>query len=221
MNDNADGFFITRAELEHLREKLELVPDLVEEMAVARDGRARITDGPSTSKGKPGSRPPYPIHLEDMAAELSNELSTTIRDICETRGLEADCTGWPAGMAKWLIRYRVALAMMPQAPELFEALCKRIDHCARTMNHLEEERVLDPIRLQHANRQVMTGPQIERLAYKLGDQGKGLTRKRIDSLRIRHALAHTMDEGVYFYRLGDVIEAHAAAKRYRQRRQSA
>lgn len=213
-------FFISRAEIDYLRTKLETVASLEAEMAIALTGQSRMNDGPTTSRPKPHSKPPYPIHLEDEIAELRNELTTVARDICETRGLIYDGGGSCAGVAKWLVRYRIALAMMPQAVDLFHGLCKQIDHCARMMNQHEEEYVLDRAMYERANRQVMTGVQIGKLAYKLGEQGKGLTRKRIDSLRERHDLPFTQDPetGVYFYRLGDVIEWHRAAKQYRTRK---
>lgn len=215
---NADDLTVTRAEIELLAEKLATVSDLTEEMAIALTGQARISDGLGIRRPQPGSREPYPLHLETLLDSLCNEIYTTVRHICEVRGLPAS-GGGAAAQAKWLIRYRMAIAVMPDGGEIFESLCRVIDRCAKAMNHAEDEYVIDQQMWDAANRQVMTGVQIEKLSHKLGEDGKGLTRKRIDSLRIRHGLDGTRDTdtNVWFYRLGDVIKAHREAKRYRPR----
>lgn len=216
MNDNVDGFFITRAETEYLAEKLDTIPSLELEMTIALTSQARISDGPSTSRPKPGSRPPYPIHLEHEVDLLRNELTTVARDMCEARGLEYDGGSSCTGVSKWLKQYRYALALMPQAPELFDGLCKRIDHCARTMNHIKAEYVIDEKRVEAANRTVVSTGTIEPIARRLGDLGKGLNARRIRTLCKHAGLEHVSeddDTGMRFYRLGDVIEAHKRHKR--------
>lgn len=208
---NADDLTVTRAEIELLAEKLATVSDLSEEMAIALTGESRISDGGlGIRRPQPGSREPYPLHLESLIDDLMNELSTTVRHICEVRGLTGGGGGC-ASMASWLIRYRMAIAVMPDGGEIFESLCKVIDRCARAMNQTEDEYVIDQRRLDQANKSVVTLATIEPIARKLGDLGKGLNRERMRTLAKRGGLEHVSiddDTKAKFYRLGDVLEAH-------------
>lgn len=87
---------------------------------------------------------------------------------------------------------------------------------------------MSPQRVEAANRQVVTGPQMEKLAHKLGDIGHGLSRKRVTYLRRRGLLDGWQDhdellrDGVepeWKYYLGDVLAAHQKAARYKIRGQ--
>ena len=224
MNDNVDGLTVTRAEIAYLMNKLEQVSDLEGRMAVAlTDGQSRNSDGGlGIRRPQPRSKEPYSLHVDTLLDELQNELTTTVRHICEVRGLNYKGGTYPSELATWLIQYRMAIPVMVDGAEIFEKLCKIIDRCGRSMNTVEREYVINASRLEAANRKVMTGVQIEKLAHKLGDDGKGLTRKRVDSLRIRHGLSGSQDADtrVWFYRLGDVIKAHREAKRYKPRQQA-
>jgi hypothetical protein len=208
---NADDLTVTRAELELLAEKLATVSDLSEEMAIALTGQSRNSDGGlGIRRPQPGSREPYPLHLEALICDLTNELSTTVRHICEVRGLP-DTAGGCASMAKWLIRYRMAIAVMPDGGEIFESLCKVIDRCARAMNQTDDEYVIDQQRWEAANRQVVTIAAIEKLAPRIDKLGKGLNARRMRTLCKHAGLTHVSedpDTGTRFYRLGDVLEAH-------------
>lgn len=215
MSEPDDGLFITRAELEYLTAKLKLVDHLVMEMAIALSGDA-VIEG-SAGRSAPRSKAPYPIHLEALLGELTNELGTTIRDICETRCLPYEGGQGVSSMSAWLVRYRYALAMSPQAPELFDGLVRIIDRCLRAMNQLEYEHMISQNRIDAANRQVVTGPQMEKLARKLGDQGKGLTERRVKHLRDRGLLSGTKDGDTWFYHLGDILAAHERARATRAR----
>lgn len=204
--------FLSRAEIIHLAEKLSHVSDLEREMAIALTGQTRPRGGGYTRHQKPGSKPPYPLHIADLLDELGNELTTTARDICEHRGLEYDGGSSIAGVAKWISHHRHALAFMAHAAELFEGMCSIIDRCQRAMNHIEAEHVIDHARVEAANRQVVTREAMEKLAPKLGEAAKGLTARRVKYMENRGVLDRAgtdPDSGVAFYRLGDVLHAHA------------
>lgn len=211
--DNVDDLTVTRAELEILKEKLEQVVDLERRMAIAlTDGQSRMSDGGlGIRRPQPGSREPYSIHVDVLLDELQSELTTTVRHICESRGLSYEGSGYPTALSKWLIRYRVAIAVMPDGAEIFEKLCKLVDRCARSMNTTEREYVIDQEMVNEANRSIVTLSTIEPIARKLGDVGKGLNRDRMRTLTKRGGLAHASedeDTKTKFYRLGDVLEAH-------------
>ncbi|MDL9944192.1 hypothetical protein QSJ19_01065 [Gordonia sp. ABSL11-1] len=219
---DADQFFIQRSEIDYLKGKLEAVvdPDLLDAMyASLAPGASMGSFGAGGGSRQQHSKPPYAMHVEALIDRLRNDMSTVIRDMCETRKLEYTGGASEREMAEWLIRYRYGLAMMEQAPELFDVLVKVIDKCLRSVNQLEPEYRVTPNRVKAANRQVVTGPQVEKLARQLGDDGQGLTERRVKYLRNKGLLTGTQDgdSDTWFYYLGDVIAAHKRAKASRAR----
>ncbi|ROZ88997.1 hypothetical protein [Gordonia sp. OPL2] len=218
---DADQFFILRAEIDYLKGKLEAVvdPDLLDAMYTSLSPDASMGSfGGGGGSRQQHSKPPYAMHIEALIDELRNELATVIRDMCETRKVEYTDGQDERAMARWLIQNRYGLAMMQQAPELFEGLVTVIDKCLRSVGQLQPEYRVTPTKVKAANKQVVTGPQVEKLARQLGDEARGLTRKRVDHLRRIGELDGTQDaeSGTWFYHLGDVIDAHKRAKQYRR-----
>lgn len=222
-----DGF-LTRAEVDYLAEKLSHVPDLESEMAIALTGRSSAR-GNTGRRMKPGSRPPYPLHIEAMLDELKAELVGAVRHVIESRGIDYDGGDTLSGCSKWLIRYRFALSMMVDAGETFDGLCKVIDRARRTMQH-EERMDFTEAHRKEANKKLMTAPGIEDLAKLIGEPGHGLNRQRISRL-VNAGRLHPesgcvvldkngVPKDTRVYRLGDVLDAHAEApkrKSYGQR----
>lgn len=177
-----DEGFLTRAEVEHLAEKLDHVRDLEREMAIALTGQTRPQAAGGYSRHqKPGSRPPYPIHIADLLDELGNELSTTCRDIEETRGHRYDAGCTLVAMADWITEQRFALSFMENGVETFDCLCKIIDRCRAAMGHITED--WSAYKVDDARRQALTAYEIEHVAKRLGEQGWGLNRQRVDRLK--------------------------------------
>lgn len=215
-----DGF-LTRAEVDYLAEKLSHVPDLESEMAIALTGQS-TSRGTGGRRAKPGSRPPYPLHIEAMLDELKGELVGAVRHVIESRGIDYDGGDTLSGCAKWLIRWRFALSMMVDAGETFDGLCKVIDRARRTMQH-EEREEFTQAQIDEANRLTYTTTDIELLAKRIGEAGHGLNRQRIWRLvaagRLEPIKALDPKSEPRFM-LGDVLEAHEKApkrKSYGQR----
>ncbi|GAC71016.1 hypothetical protein [Gordonia soli] len=221
---NVDGFFITRAEIDHLKEKLDAVvhPDLLDAMyaALAADASMGGIAGGGGGHKQQHSKPPYAMHIDALIDELHNELTTVIRDMCETRKIEVpDIGGATQDAARWLIRYRFGLALMEEAPLHYRHLTTVIDKCLRSVNQLQPEYRVTPAKVEAANRQVVTARQVEKLARQLGDEGRGLTVRRVKYLREHDMLTGTKDHDsdTWFYHLGDVIAAHKRARENRAR----
>ncbi len=219
-DDDPDS--LTRADIDELAAKLDLLPDLEREMAIALTGTTR-PGGPGVRRPAPSSRPPDPIHIEELLAALHATLLATVRAIERDRGAVYDSGASITAVGAWLLRYRFALQLMASGVELRDQLVAIIDRCSRAMNHVEPEYVYSEARVKKANRKVVTGPQVEKLAYKLGDCGRGLNRKRVTYLRRRGLLAGWRDstpiggvEPEWKYRLGDVLAAHQKARSYKQ-----
>ncbi|WP_188585329.1 hypothetical protein [Gordonia jinhuaensis] len=191
--------------------------DLVDRLVyLATEPMPRLGVAGPHVRSQPCSRPPYNIGAEIILDKLGNELSTTVRHLCEHRGQEVPTLGSIVELAGWLRKHRVAIATMPDARDLHDALCRVCDE-ARRAAHLEErEYRISQAMVDEANRQLVTSQQIVKLAHKLGDQGKGLSYERVRTLRRRGGLTVAYEDaetGTLFYRLGDVLAAHSAYRR--------
>lgn len=218
MSDN----YLTRAEIEHLADQLAKLPGIESELAVAVTG---IRRGTPTRRSAPRSTPPYSIEIQCLIDDLGATLVAVIRDLCEQRGLDYNGANSISGMGKWLHANRYGLQLIESGVESFNDVCKIIQQCERALSWSEQEYSISKERLEAANRQVVTGPQVEKLAYKLGDLGKGLNRKRVTYLRNRGLLRGWKDketikgvEPEWKYHLGDVLKAHQSVITFTQRK---
>lgn len=210
--------YLSRERVDELVPKLDTVADVVEELAVALTGQAINRRPQESGHGQPCSRPPYPMDVEDLRDQLIDTLDRAADAICVHRTQAYRGSSSPIGKAAFLRANRVALTTMDAGVDLHHALCDVIDRCNRVVNRDELVRHIPLAAVVKANRQVVTAGQMERIARQLGDRGHGLTARRIDSLRRRGKLAGWQgDGGGWFYRVGDVLAAHEAAKMYRTR----
>ncbi|MBF6339701.1 hypothetical protein IU450_27970 [Nocardia abscessus] len=85
---------------------------------------------------------------------------------------------------------------------------------------LDDDIVIDQARLRAANNKVVTAYQVEKLAAKLGDVGKGLNRDRVRYLTKKGLQEVDRDGETKFYRLGDVLAVHVQHPRRPRRPQS-
>lgn len=214
---------LTPKELKTLADRLDTISDIELRAAIALTGNASNPVDLNHTRPQPRSRPPYPLHLETMLETLYNELGTVARDMCEHREMTYPGGQSCAAVAKWISDYRTSLATMPQGIELYDGLIKAIDCAARAVNQLDEERAISQEMIDAANRSIVTVSTIEGIARKLGDEGKGLGRERMQTLIRSSGLCEAStdpDTGTKFYRLGDVLFFHATHSR-RTRRKSA
>lgn len=238
MNDT-DHFFLPRKDQKHLREKLATVPRVAEDIAITETRQARTTrPGLSNSRRpkKAGYRIPFHLGAADAAHKLRSSLATAVRHTCEER----DFDYWPVGYthphgfigplreghrrlpkgydeaapmvtAKWLWKYMVAFAMTEGCQEFADAIVAALAECEKEIQGPVDVVVIDAARVEKANRQILTAGQIEKIAPKLGDVGKGLNKRRVETLNARQALwpcVSLIKGDPKFYRLGDVLEAH-------------
>lgn len=214
-------FFLDRRDQARLREKLELVPGLVQELAITVTRRARIqrTGLGTPRRQKPGSR--LPFHLAAAAAqdELHNSLTTWVRHVCEERQIRYAGHSDDITLARWLRRNMVALALTEGSEEACEDIIARIEECQRQIDlPPEDEIVIDRARVREANRQVLTAGQVERIAGRLGAMGVGLNKRRVETLARKGVLRPCgLDGDVRFYRLGDVLDAHHRVEKRKTR----
>lgn len=167
---------------------------------------------------QPSSRPPYPIGAEHTLTTLREVLAQTITAISAHRHQEPpENITTLVQAATWLRKHHIALAGMADGRAHADTLHRAVTAARRAVTTSDDQPMhVTPSMVADANRQLMTAQQIARLAYKLGDQAKGLTYERIRTLVRRDALKAAdidQDTSTRFYRLGDVLAAHRAHRR--------
>lgn len=208
----ADGFYLDRRGQHELVNLLAGIPTLVEDLSVTLTRQARITRGDLGKTHRRKRDGTLPLHLgaAKASAELHNCLSTWARAVCEQRALDYDGNDDIIGLARWLRRWVIALAMTEGAEESLPDIKAHVSDCRRIVDLPPEDYVLiDRERVEKANRQVLTAGQVEKVARRLGEVGQGLTKRRVETLA-RHSRIHpaAVDGDTRFYRLGDVLDAH-------------
>ena len=216
-------FHIPRAEQAKLREKLFLVPELAEDLAVTITRQARIQ---KQGLGKPRRQRPepcVPFHLgaSEAAEELHRCLAGWVRFVCDARQIEYTDGNDLTPLSRWLHRNVVTLALIEGSETAYSEIAHRIDECRRQIDlPPEDEIVIDRARLEQANRQIVTAGQAEKIARRLGELGRRLTTQRVHSLNRRGHLRPIdtdPETGTKFYRLGDILHAHTkCAQRHRR-----
>ncbi|MDV7244495.1 MULTISPECIES: hypothetical protein [Rhodococcus] len=215
MNDNVDGFFVDRYGQRKLLELLREVPEIAANLAAliaANDGYAtRISFDPKVDSGHDGQPLLWDTSAQDAADELLNELWGWARHVCETRGMEYDGGATLDGVAKWLDRNIIALALTEgseDAPRSIESAVRKARRIAKTSEPKPYAGSVDQARDAELN-----ATAIERMRCELGDEYAGLTARRIKTLRKNTTLepirvVPTPDGDLPVYRLGDVLDAH-------------
>lgn len=207
-------FFMPRQDQIKLREELASIPRMIGELSVTLTRQARIQrPGLSMSRRpKPESQVPIHIGAHNAADLLHNCLGTWVRLVCEQRAIVWDKGNDIITLAKWLRINMIALALTEGSEEAYEDIKAAIDDCWRQIDiPADDDIVIDRGRVHEANRLVVTAGQVEKLANKMGAIGKGLNKRRVETLAARRKnplRPCAVDGDVKFFRLGDVLDAH-------------
>lgn len=214
---NPRDLIVSQGELDELARKLDQVTtDLVDRLAIASEPWSRMGIAAPHVQSQPRSRPPYNMGAEAILEDLRNELTTTVRHMCEHRGVEVPAVNSLVAAAGWLRKHRVALGTMPDGRESVRSLMRAVDQAVRAVGVVEQEYRIPKDREQEmtarANRIDVDAAAVARMAHKLGDQAKGLNRDRVDFLRRKGYLIGEQVDGKWWYKLGDVLAAHKRAR---------
>lgn len=216
MTDNVDHLYLTRAEIGALTELLGKIPALIEELAITETRQARVRPPGlgASARSHPESRPPVHMGAFLAAEALRNELTTWIRAVCEQRAVRVPAVDDLGSAARWLKRHVYSLATTQGAETAHLDIETAIFDCRYEIDLPPEDEIrVDPVQLRAANNSVVTAYQAEKIAARLGPVGKGLTRSRVRWLADSGAIRPAGKDGTtVFYRLGDVLVAHAQRK---------
>ncbi|PKV80888.1 hypothetical protein [Nocardia fluminea] len=207
--------FLSRDERNELSEHLREVPDLIAPLALAIIRGDRHGLDTATSRPAPQSRPPVDHGAEELRDDLHNTLTTWVRLVCEERVMSPPEYLDTEEAAHWLDKYITALAMTVGAEDAHRSIIGIIQAVQRRLDH-RGDAALTEDELAGANRMVITAYQIEKVLHLLGERGEGLNRRRVEVLDKAGALqwcSRDKDTGMRFYRIGDILEAHATHPR--------
>lgn len=205
-------FYLDRKAQRDLRAKLDQVPSLVEDLAVTITRQARVAPRNSMKlhRHKPESKVPFHIAAADAADDLHNTLVAWVRFTCENRQVHYTSREDTLTLARWLNRNIIGLALCKGSETAYEDIAYRIDEARRQVD-LPEDAILDidKSRMAHANLQIVTAGQIDKIAFKLGPLAEGLNKRRVETLDKGGRLKPcAIDGDTKFYKLGEVLDAH-------------
>ncbi|MFD4457682.1 hypothetical protein [Nocardia sp. NPDC058480] len=219
----ADHLFLSRSELRTLIEALRTIPAIVRDLAVTIARESRTRPGlDETARVAPKSMPPIDLEAWQAGEDLRNVITSWVRLVCETRGLEVPAVNDLLGAAKWLDHQAIPFAMTEGSDSAWWDITAAIDECRRLIDlPTTADVVIDQDRLRRANNSVLTAYEVEKVAGKLGDLGKGLNRDRVRYLAKKGLKSCGVDGDTSFYRLGDVLAAHQKHGRRGERKADA
>lgn len=251
MIDNANHMFIERHEYIKLGELLLTIPSLSVDLWISETRQARL--GMNEGHGSSEQPLPYEYSAAEAADKLHAVLTTWARTVCEQRGVEYMPLGYvslgtmgplprgirwlPAeyiestpGVARWLRRYRMALAMTEGAEMAYGDIKAVTDDAARIICPPARPIVVDEAKVQRARKMRLNARGIAIMARELGEEYRNLNVRRIQTLATAHKIeplpgpwfAEFDDSGkvnlTAQYVVGEVLDAHLT---HRIRRQDA
>lgn len=213
---NPNHMFIDRHEVKLLRDLLHEIPALAVELGIAITKQARLGEVGRSRKPRRPSEQPLPYHLgaAEVAEELHNELVGWVRLTCEQRVIEYKGSISTPGLARWLERNIVALAMTEGAETAYPGIKDVVTAAEWIVCPPATPVVVNQARLAKARLQRLNAAGIVSLAKELGEEYRHLTARRVKVLKeagmIRPVPGPWRRDWPTLYIVGDVLDAHLA-----------
>ncbi|MGW0016924.1 hypothetical protein ACWDUD_01510 [Rhodococcus sp. NPDC003382] len=216
--------YLTRAEIAKLDAILRTVPWLARQLNITTLRQDRISGAPIPTivAGPPGVQPlPYNAHARSVADHLHATLVVWVRHVLEQRGMDYHGDSTTAGIARWLRTHIDALALTEDSARALTDIHGATQSAWDAIDRPDENiRPVDPDALERARNRELHASAIEKLARELGDEYRGLTYRRVITLRNAghfHAQRCVVLTRAEVYRVGDVLDAHLAHPQRRRR----
>ncbi|WP_162793454.1 hypothetical protein [Rhodococcus sp. AQ5-07] len=181
---------------------LRRIPGLAEELAITTSRQDHVGRGGIKVRNGSGEQP-MPIHVgaSSAAHELHAELTSWVRLVCESRGIDYSGSDDLLGVARWLDQHVVSLSMTEGSEEALVGITRAVNQCWRVIDlPAENDTWADPELVNQAREQRVTAIEAERLMEPLGHP-------RLKAAVISKWLARgkiTREGGTY--RLGDILD---------------
>lgn len=208
---NTDHLFITRDEIQKLVTLLREIPEIVEELAVTLTRQDCLgKGGAKVSMGEREQPLPFNVNASEVSDDLHNTLVGWVRHVCESRVLDYTGSTSTIGLARWLDRNVIALAMSEGSGTALDEVqyAMRRARWATDRPDRPDSTWVDPGVLEEARSAIGTAADLEKILRGMGDPT--LTRKRITYLdRLGELSRITLPDGTTVFTVGDVLDAHA------------
>lgn len=213
-NENPNHMFIGRHEVKLLRELLHEIPSLAVDLGVAVTKQARLGEVGRSRKPRRPSEQPLPYHLgaAEAAEELHNELVGWVRLTCEQRAIVYKGSVSTPGLAHWLERNVVALAMTEGADTAYVGIRDAVQRVEWIVCPPIAPVVVNEARVAKARLQRLNASGIATLAKELGEEYRHLTKRRIFVLREAGVISPVpgpwRSDWPMLFQVGAVLDAH-------------
>lgn len=120
--------------VDELKDSLGSVGWLVGELETTLTKQARMRAPADRTSGSTERGLPFNWDASEMSWGLHNTLSAWAKDLCETRGLQYDGVDTPAGIARWLSKNAMSIALSESAFECFDEITNAIATVRRVID---------------------------------------------------------------------------------------
>jgi hypothetical protein len=184
MTASPDNLYLGPDQVRELRDLLREIPELAADLTDSIAKRTRLGGGVKRWQPRAAAQPlPYDPAAAAAADHLHAILVSWVRLVCEHRAIEYDGAAATGGLAVWLDRYVIAVAMTPGA----EQALGELEDAVRAANRIVCPPVaaieLDEAGIAAARRTRLNASGIAALAKELGPEFRGLNVRRIQTLR--------------------------------------
>ncbi|MFX0581193.1 hypothetical protein [Nocardia nepalensis] len=227
MSEASQHLYLDRSQLRALADLLRAVPELDEDLTIARSRQARIgARRDFRMRRRPSEQPlPYDQAAADAADSLRAVLVSWVRLVCEQRAIEYPGSTTTAGLARWLACNLIALAMTEGAEAAPSEINGAIQAALRVISPPDESAVFDDSTLLLARSQRLNASGLAALAKRLGDEYRALTVRRVQTLRDAGKISPIpgpwSPEWPELFAVGQVLDAHLAYPSRHRRTSSA
>ncbi|WP_216918130.1 hypothetical protein [Nocardia noduli] len=223
MSERIDHLYLDRTTLRALVELLREIPDLVEDLTITLTNQARTGAGGNfRAHRRPAEQPlPYDPRALHAADTLHAVLVSWVRLVCEQRGLEYRDSPTTAGLARWLDRNIIAFAMTEGVHDAPADIREATRTAWQVICPPDAPVVLDDSTVAKARAHRLNAAGIVALAKELGGEYRGLTVRRVQTMRDAGRIAPLpgpwAPEWPEQYLVGDVLDGHLAHPRRTRR----
>ncbi|WP_068058933.1 hypothetical protein [Nocardia xishanensis] len=185
MNDEPNQLYLSRAGIRELAELLREIPDLADDLAIARTRQAKLgARGDYRMRHRPSEQPlPYNPAAARAADHLHAVLVGWVRLVCEQRGLGYAGSTTTAGLSRWLDKNLIALAMTEGVGGAPQEIGQAVRAATMIVCPPTTAIVFDSAMVEQARAHRLNASGIATLAKELGDEYRNLTVRRVQTLR--------------------------------------
>lgn len=225
-------FHITNADMRALRKLLGEIPGLVDDLAIALTGQARISAAPTVNSGSDEQPLPFDVGASDARDLLTQTLAAWASLVhayafTHPHGFIGPLqlgdnrqpplpSNTPIRIARWLERHVNYLAKLPAAPDAYDEISHAMQECRRACD-LHDDNAVIPIvsdaKVDDARDEELHAAEIAITARGIGGDWANLTERRVRTLARAgaiHPIRCIVATRAEVYRLGDVLDAHLA-----------